>query len=316
MLEAEEEERKKREQREQEKITNNSDSDLSDSEGDGLCAKLRPYIPKGHPRTEADIDDDDGDVVKPKIRKRLIHDDSDDERVFGGKDSEDEDSDEDNEAQKEIEGREKNERELQLEEEQRAIQKRREERDQEKRRKIAEKLAKAAVTKPKAEAEPDDINAPPVLPGGLPLPLDNVGDPNLPNISVSCKSTVGTFRPADTYIKCHCARCVHMVNDFGKDAPSLWEANRWEHHCGMGHAKKWRISIKILPEGAIRRIEQNESGTKPSVLIWMNIHKSPSCLEPAGHSRKGRQNTSISNATRACHRCRKRKPSIRLDNLL
>ena len=126
VLEAEEEERKKREQREQEKITNNSDSDLSDSEGDGLCAKLRPYIPKGHPRTEADIDDDDGDVVKPKIRKRLIHDDSDDERVFGGKDSEDEDSDEDNEAQKEIEGREKNERELQLEEEQRAIQKRRE----------------------------------------------------------------------------------------------------------------------------------------------------------------------------------------------
>lgn len=249
VLEAEEEERKKREQREQEKITNNSDSDLSDSEGDGLCAKLRPYIPKGHPRTEADIDDDDGDVVKPKIRKRLIHDDSDDERVFGGKDSEDEDSDEDNEAQKEIEGREKNERELQLEEEQRAIQKRREERDQEKRRKIAEKLAKAAVTKPKAEAEPDDINAPPVLPGGLPLPLDNVGDPNLPNISVSCKSTVGTFRPADTYIKCHCARCVHMVSDFGKDAPSLWEANRWEHHCGMGHAKKWRISIKILPEG-------------------------------------------------------------------
>ena len=40
-----------------------------------------------------------------------------------------------------------------------------------------------------------------------------------------------------------------MVSDFGKDAPSLWEANRWEHHCGMGHAKKWRISIKILPEG-------------------------------------------------------------------
>ena len=44
MVEAEDEERKKREQREQEKITNNSDSDLSDSEGDGLCAKLRPLF--------------------------------------------------------------------------------------------------------------------------------------------------------------------------------------------------------------------------------------------------------------------------------
>jgi hypothetical protein len=249
VLDAEEEKRKKREKRELEKMMNNSDSDLSDSEGDGLCAKLRPYVPKGHPRTEADIDDGDGDGIKPKIRKRLIHDDSDDERVFGGKDSEDEDSDEDNDAQKEIEERQKNERELQLEEEQRAIQKRREERDQEKRRKIAEKLAKAAVTEPKAEAEPDDINAPPVLPGGLPLPQDNVGDPNSPNISVSCKTTIGTFRPADTYIKCHCARCANLVKDVGKDAPALWEANRWEYHCGMGHAKKWRISIKILPEG-------------------------------------------------------------------
>ena len=279
VLEAEEEKRKKREQRELEKIMNKSDSDLSDSEGDGLCAKLRPYIPKGHPRTEADIDDGD-DVNKPKIRKRLVHNDSDDERAFGAKDSEDEDSDEDNEAQKEIEEREKNERELQLEEEQRAIQKRREERDQEKRRKIAEKLAKAAVTKPRAEAEPDDINAPPVLPGGLPLPADNVGDPNLPNISVSCKSTIGTFRPADTYIKCHCARCVNLVNDFGKDAPALWESNRWEHHCGMGHAKKWRISIKILPEGGNpsrpERVKYETFGS------WLDKHPQITVLSRAG----------------------------------
>ena len=45
VLEAEEEKRQKREQRELEKIMNKSDSDLSDSEGDGF-ARNYYYIPK------------------------------------------------------------------------------------------------------------------------------------------------------------------------------------------------------------------------------------------------------------------------------
>ena len=280
------------------------------------AAKLRPYIPKGHPRTEADIDDGD-DVNKPKIRKRLVHNDSDDERAFGAKDSEDEDSDEDNEAQKEIEELKKNERELQLEEEQRAIQKRREERDQEKRRKIAEKLAKSCSHKNLEPRRSLTISTPSSSPGGFyrVAPPTTLATRTCQNISVSCKSTIGTFRPADTYIKCH-ARCVNLVNDFGKDAPALWESNRWENIIAeWDMQKKWRISIKILPEGG--NPSRPERVGYETFGSWLDKHPQITVLsrELDALSRK-EDKTRQSRARSELTACSSGCPPIQLDNSL
>ena len=60
----------------------------------------------------------------------------------------------------------------------------------------------------------------------------------LPPVKVLCKYIAGVFRPADNMIACSCARCEKLG--------TLWEPNRWEVHCGMRQAKKWKTSIRVV----------------------------------------------------------------------
>ena len=73
----------------------------SDSEYDWTqCAKFRTYVPVGHPRTEADIKDDDEDVPgsaakKIRVRKRVLHADEDDDADADDQDDDQDDDDDD-----------------------------------------------------------------------------------------------------------------------------------------------------------------------------------------------------------------------------
>jgi hypothetical protein len=60
----------------------------------------------------------------------------------------------------------------------------------------------------------------------------------LPDVRVLCKNLAGVFRPRDNLIACVCARCDKQN--------TLWEPNRWEVHCGMRQAKKWKTSIRVV----------------------------------------------------------------------
>ena len=99
------ERRAEEEKREREEAQEHAEeSELSsDSEYDLMsCAKFRPYVPIGHPRTEADIKDDNDVNVpgsaakKPKLRKRVLHADEEDDKDDDD-DDDDDDEDEDDE---------------------------------------------------------------------------------------------------------------------------------------------------------------------------------------------------------------------------
>ena len=95
-----EEERERREALEAQGIDEESELS-SDSEYDiTKCAKFRQYAPVGHPRTEADIkdendDDTPGSTVKHRVRKRVLHasDDEDDDDDDGEDDVDEEEAD-------------------------------------------------------------------------------------------------------------------------------------------------------------------------------------------------------------------------------
>ena len=51
-------------------------------------------------------------------------------------------------------------------------------------------------------------------------------------------------------IRCPCLPCVEATKEEGRDDESLQEPNRWEIHCGMGQAKKWKVSVRVISRGA------------------------------------------------------------------
>ena len=80
-----------------------------------------------------------------------------------------------------------------------------------------------------------------------------------------CKQTAGDYHPRTGLIRCLCSACAD-ARDAAKTAagadgatetsaePSevtndLMDPNKWEMHCGMGQAKKWKASVRVLLEG-------------------------------------------------------------------
>ena len=77
-------------------------------------------------------------------------------------------------------------------------------------------------------------------------------------VLASCKNKLGAFDPRATTIRCLCAACAASAPGGAADAAALaaagsrpktlWEPRRWEAHCGMGHAKKWKQTVRIALE--------------------------------------------------------------------
>ena len=84
-------------------------------------------------------------------------------------------------------------------------------------------------------------------------------------VTVVCKQTAGDYHPRTGLIRCLCSACAD-ARDAAKTAagadgatetfvePSevtndLMDPNKWEMHCGMGQAKKWKASVRVLLEG-------------------------------------------------------------------
>ena len=70
-------------------------------------------------------------------------------------------------------------------------------------------------------------------------------------------------------IRCLCRRCEREAEIEQRASLALWEANKWEAHAGMKHTKKWKISIKIVADGA------NE-GEEETFGDWLERIKSSS----------------------------------------
>ena len=78
-------------------------------------------------------------------------------------------------------------------------------------------------------------------------------------VLASCKNKLGAFDPRATTIRCLCAACAASASGSegaadalaaaaGSRPKTLWEPRRWEAHCGMGHAKKWKQTVRIALE--------------------------------------------------------------------
>ena len=276
---------------------NEEESELSsDSEYDPMmCAKFRPYVRQGHPRTEADVKDENddaepGSAAKPvRIRKRVLHanvenDDDVDNGVGDDDDADDDDADDDDEVDDDVEEplaevpNEAAEEEDGTEEEGENVDETESDAmstDEDtadgafpsNMKRINEDAFELPMSKKAKVDAPSESTFPgkpisvnmdnakkPVndyipLPGGLPVPEDNIPRPEVPEMRVRCKTFKGIFRPADTYIRCLCGKCKRDAKEANSDAPALWQGHRWEAHCGMKHAKKWKISIKVVPPG-------------------------------------------------------------------
>jgi NuA3 HAT complex component NTO1 len=110
-----------------------------------------------------------------------------------------------------------------------------------------------------SEALPDDPEAldgktekPETLQMIAPLPengLVGVLPDDLPSVvTVVCKQTAGDYHPRTGLITCLCLRCAD-AKDGNEDASVFtMDPNRWEMHCGMGQAKKWKASVRVLLE--------------------------------------------------------------------
>ena len=108
-----------------------------------------------------------------------------------------------------------------------------------------------------------DTDPPPEhgLVGVLPDDLPDV-------VTVICKQTAGDYYPRTGLIKCLCDACQEGLG-FGEDLDDeadetgvkkekehaageeestheKMDPNRWEMHCGMGQAKKWKASVRVV----------------------------------------------------------------------
>ena len=91
----------------------------------------------------------------------------------------------------------------------------------------------------------DDEEEKPFIDNGL----EGVLPDDLPDIvTVICRHKVGEYSPRTGMIRCLCPSCVIATKE-GRDDESLQEPNRWEMHCDMGQAKKWKASVRVVLEG-------------------------------------------------------------------
>ena len=91
----------------------------------------------------------------------------------------------------------------------------------------------------------DDEEEKPFIDNGL----EGVLPDDLPDIvTVICRHKVGEYSPRTGMIRCLCPSCV-IATEEGRDDESLQEPNRWEMHCDMGQAKKWKASVRVVLEG-------------------------------------------------------------------
>ena len=85
----------------------------------------------------------------------------------------------------------------------------------------------------------------PVIDNGL----EGVLPDDLPDVvTVICRHKVGDYYPRTGMIRCLCPTCV-IATEEGRHEESLQEPNRWEIHCDMGQAKKWKASVRVVLEG-------------------------------------------------------------------
>ena len=334
----------------------------SDSEYDLMsCAKFRPYVPIGHPRTEADIKDDNDDDFnvpgsaakkKPKLRKRVLHTDEEDD-----KDDEDDEDDEDEDAERtdtdtiensitEASGsKDQTARDVEMSDDMSDEDEDMEElsdldveydaaptdddTDAEVEKdeseialpssKISEDRHASPAAKKRKMGEADAVDSPddtarelpgqPIasnpkhaaVPGDPPVPKGNVPRPELPEVKVRCNKLTGIFRPADTYIRCLCRRCEREAEIEQRASLALWEANKWEAHAGMKHTKKWKISIKIVADGANEGEEETFGDwlERNKVVVLANMGKSARAIGLPGKKPKKDQDGSRVRKTKA-----------------
>ena len=75
-------------------------------------------------------------------------------------------------------------------------------------------------------------------------PADEPPRPPPGPVRVACRSLEGTYLPDLSRISCDCARCEAVKEAEG--SPVLWTPPQWENHAGMGQAKKWKSSIRVI----------------------------------------------------------------------
>ena len=68
-------------------------------------------------------------------------------------------------------------------------------------------------------------------------------------VTVICRHNAGMYHPRTGMIRCLCPPCIIATKE-GRDNDSLQEPNRWEIHCAMGQAKKWKASVRVVLENA------------------------------------------------------------------
>ena len=67
-------------------------------------------------------------------------------------------------------------------------------------------------------------------------------------VTVVCRHSAGDYHPRTGYIRCLCKPCFAAHQADENDKTSLMEPSRWEIHCGMGQAKKWKASMRVILE--------------------------------------------------------------------
>jgi hypothetical protein len=65
----------------------------------------------------------------------------------------------------------------------------------------------------------------------------------LHQVPVICSGTEGVFELAAVRVRCGCRACL------APGADPYFTPTQWEQHSGAGAAKKWKVSIRVVPGG-------------------------------------------------------------------
>lgn len=109
--------------------------------------------------------------------------------------------------------------------------------------------------------------------------LSNAGYTGPPTVQVTCQGVNGTMLVAEQRVMCECSGCIRLPA-----AQRTMTCTQFENHAGMGTAKKWKHSLRVLP-GSQRDVPVH--GPPISIGRWLeargvNVDKLPFRSTPTG----------------------------------
>ena len=113
---------------------------------------------------------------------------------------------------------------------------------------VAMPLSDDDIAAPLGGMEVDETGAQDMELGEEQAPVAEEEPPRPPPgpVRVTCRNLEGTYLPDASKIACHCARCEAVQASEGSAV--MWTPPQWESHAGMGQAKKWKSSIRVILE--------------------------------------------------------------------